>query len=191
MPVFSGCTLVRSCRTRLLPWSSWSRTLGMPTPQKSISAGRTVAKAGHSASGTTGSECRPRTSTGAGVPIFYNRADSQGLTVQAPKELPNAPARHVYGRNGKGRTAGFSFSSPYRVRTWRDGHEAIFLVRRGATDPIDPKLERERDNVDGHGTEITGVETGSVLMSAEQARAALSTNSSPTLRSRCPLTVCG
>jgi Histidine kinase-, DNA gyrase B-, and HSP90-like ATPase len=107
--------------------------------------------------------------------IFYNRADSQGLTVQAPKELPNSPARHVYGRNGKGRTAGFSFSSPYRVRTWRDGHEAIFLVRRGATDPIDPKLERERDNVDGHGTEITGVETGSVLMSAEQARAALST----------------
>ena len=107
--------------------------------------------------------------------IYYDRTASQGLTVQAPKELPNSPPRHVYGRNGKGRTAGFSFSSPYRVRTWRDGHEAIFLVRKGATDPIDPMLEREGDNVDGHGTEITGVETRGIFMSAEQARAALST----------------
>ena len=107
--------------------------------------------------------------------IYYDRAASQGLTVAAPPELPRAPTRHVYGRNGKGRTAGFSFSSPYRVRTWRDGHEATFLVSKGATDPIDPKLERERDGIEGHGTEISGIESRGIMMTADQARAALST----------------
>ena len=107
--------------------------------------------------------------------IYYDRSTRQGLTVQPPPELPNVPVRHVYGRNGKGRTAGFQFSSAYRVRTWRDGHEASFLVEQGATDPIDPELEEERDNVEGHGTHISGTETGHILMSAEQARAALST----------------
>ncbi len=107
--------------------------------------------------------------------IYYDRASRQGLTVKAPPEIPNGPIRHVYGRNGKGRTAGFQFSPSYRVRTWRDGHEATFLVKQGVTDPIDPKLEKERDKVEGHGTHISGNETGHVLMSAEQARWALST----------------
>ena len=107
--------------------------------------------------------------------IYYDRASRQGLTVQAPAEIPNGPIRHVYGRNGKGRTAGFQFSSSYRVRTWRDGHQAVFLVTQGITDPIDPILESEGDGIEGHGTEISGIETGRILMSAEQARSALST----------------
>ncbi len=107
--------------------------------------------------------------------IYYDRASWQGLTVKAPPEIPNGPIRHVYGRNGKGRTAGFQFSSSYRVRTWRDGREATFLVKQGLTDPINPKLEKERDEVQGHGTHISGIETRRILMSAEQARSALST----------------
>ncbi len=107
--------------------------------------------------------------------IYYDRASRQGLTVRAPPEIPNGPMRHVYGRNGKGRTAGFQFSSSYRVRTWRDGHEATFLVKQGISDPIDPKLEKSRDGVEGHGTEISGLEPGHMLMSADQARSALST----------------
>ena len=107
--------------------------------------------------------------------IYYDRVSRQGLTVKAPPDIPNGPVRHVYGRNGKGRTAGFQFSPSYRVRTWRDGHEAIFLVKQGVTDPIDPKLEKERDEVEGHGTHISGIETGHILMPAEQARSALST----------------
>jgi hypothetical protein len=107
--------------------------------------------------------------------IYYDRASRQGLTVKAPPEIPNGPERHVYGRNGKGRTAGFQFSPSYRVRTWRDGHEATFLVEQGVSDPIDPKLEKERDEVEGHGTQISGIDSGRILMSAEQARSALST----------------
>ena len=106
--------------------------------------------------------------------IYYDRASHQGLTVKPPPELPNGAVRHVYGRNGKGRTAGFQFSPSYRVRTWRDGHEATFLVDQGATDPIDPKLKKERDDVEGHGTHISAIDTGHVLLSAEQARSALS-----------------
>lgn len=107
--------------------------------------------------------------------IYYDRASRQGLTVNAPPEIPNGPVRHVYGRNGKGRTAGFQFSSSYRVRTWRDGHEATFVVKQGVTDPIDPKLEKERDGVEGHGTHLSGIDTSHILMSAEQARSELST----------------
>ena len=87
--------------------------------------------------------------------IYYDRSVRQGLVVSPPPELRNASPRHVYGRNGKGRTAGFHFSSPYQVRTWKAGHEATFLVSQGIKDPIDPKLESERDGVEGHGTEIT------------------------------------
>jgi hypothetical protein len=107
--------------------------------------------------------------------IYYDRKDSQGLVETAPVDLPNAPPRHVYGRNGKGRTAGFAFSPSYRVRTWRDGFEATFLVEKGVSDPIDPKLESERAQIEGHGTEISGVERSRTRMSADQARAALST----------------
>jgi hypothetical protein len=107
--------------------------------------------------------------------IYYDRSVRQGLTVQPPPELRGALPRQVYGRSGRGRTAGFHFSSPYRVRTWKDGHEATFLVSRGIKDPIDPKLESERVGVEGHGTEIAGVEATSARMTAAEARSVLST----------------
>lgn len=41
----------------------------------------------------------------------YNRLAYQGATVEPPPGIQGAP-RQVYGRNGKGRRAGFHFVSP-------------------------------------------------------------------------------
>ena len=79
------------------------------------------------------------------------------------------------GRNGKGRLAAFLFSSPYRVRTWRDGKEATYLVSQGRVDPIKFELEGIRDGVADHGTEISGVHVVPSALLPYEARSLLGT----------------
>lgn len=106
--------------------------------------------------------------------LDYDRILHQGLMVQPPVGLIGLP-RPVYGRNGKGRLAAFLFSSPYRVRTWRDGKEATYLVSQGRVNPIEFKLEGIREGVLGHGTEVSAVHVVPTALAPHDARSLLST----------------
>ncbi|MBX9701921.1 MAG: ATP-binding protein [Acetobacteraceae bacterium] len=106
--------------------------------------------------------------------IDYDRTVHQGLVAAPPPGVVGLP-RPVYGRNGKGRLAGFLFSTPYRVRTWKDGREATYLVSQGKAHPIKCDLENVRNGVPGHGTEISAVHVVPTSLSADEARSILST----------------
>ena len=107
--------------------------------------------------------------------LDYNRVTDEGSKSVPPDDLKNAPARHAYGRNGKGRHAAFKFSDPYLVRTWRDGKEVTYEVRRGTTQPFDVKEIASRDSIPGHGTEITATASEGVSFDANAAREVLGT----------------
>jgi hypothetical protein len=106
--------------------------------------------------------------------LDYNRLNYQGATVLPPEGVSGGP-RPVYGRNGKGRHAAFYFSSPYRIRTWKNGAEATYIVSQGVSNPIDLDQESRREGVAGHGTEISAIGETNSLLSAADARSLLST----------------
>jgi hypothetical protein len=108
----------------------------------------------------------------------YDRIKSQGgETVLPPPGSPGKKPRRVFGRNGKGRFAGFYFSDPYRVTTWRDDKHVEFEISRGfATgQPFDVKQIGKAQKKDGHGCILSGVHLKSVPLSEEEARTVLST----------------
>ncbi len=107
--------------------------------------------------------------------LDYDRLTHQGPFENPPPEYEGALPRPVYGRNGKGRHAAFHFSSPYKVRTWREGVEAIFAVSQGIASPIEVSLLSTREGVPGHGTEILALDYNPTLLSAADVRAILST----------------
>ena len=90
-----------------------------------------------------------------------------------PPERKGLPSRRTYGRNGRGRHAAFRFSDPYIVRTWRDGTELTYEVRRGSSAPFEIKLLKQVDGIAGHGTEVKATSPGGVTMTAEEARAVI------------------
>jgi hypothetical protein len=102
--------------------------------------------------------------------IDYNRVVDEGTHVDPPSDLKGHAQRKVYGRNGRGRYAGFRFSDPYTVRTWRDGTEITYEVKRGIIQPFEVKEVNRRSGVQGHGTEIAATALGGVLMPANEAR---------------------
>ena len=107
--------------------------------------------------------------------IDYNRLEHQGAVVSPPDELENAPDRLAYGQNGRGRHAAFLFSSPYQVRTWKNGKEFTFLVSQGTKNPIEVQTVKEQKGVTGHGTEITALQVVPSQYSAADIRSVLST----------------
>lgn len=102
--------------------------------------------------------------------LDYDRVADEGATTTPPDDLKDASPRKVYGRNGRGRHGAFRFADPYLVRTWRDGSEHIYEVRRGTTRPFDINLLSSRDGVEGHGTSITGTSAGTIATSPEDAK---------------------
>src|SRR5260370_36253867 len=84
--------------------------------------------------------------------IDYNRLAEEGGHADPPSELEGHPQRKAYGRNGRGRHAGFGFSDPYTVRTWRGGKATTSEKRRGAAQSFAIKVVRRRSNVSGDGT---------------------------------------
>ncbi|PRX02606.1 UNVERIFIED_ORG: histidine kinase/DNA gyrase B/HSP90-like ATPase [Martelella mediterranea] len=107
--------------------------------------------------------------------LDYNRLAEEGSKAAPPADLPDSHPRHPYGRNGKGRHAAFKFSDPYRVRTWRDGTETVYEVRRGAIQPFDVTVISSRDKVAGHGTEIAATTSDGTTMDADTAREIIGT----------------
>ena len=105
--------------------------------------------------------------------LDYDRIANEGNVVAPPSDLKDFNPRKAYGRNGRGRHGAFRFSDPYIVRTWRDGTEVTFEVRRGAEQPFDIKLLGVRKGVTGHGTIITATTPTRLTMNAEEAKQVL------------------
>lgn len=149
-------------------WDAYATNVEIDWPDRST---RTVFRIADNGIGMTPAEFETRWRT-----LEYDRLSHQGSTVAPPPGLAGALPRNVYGRNGRGRHAAFLFSSPYQVRTWRDGIEATYVVSQGGvTQPIhvsDPVIV---EGVEGHGTEISGLSVIPSPLDAEDARAILST----------------
>jgi hypothetical protein len=101
--------------------------------------------------------------------LEYDRVAYEGDRSPPPPEVMSLAPRLVYGRNGRGRHAGFLFSAPYQVQTWKGGTENTFKVSKGASVPLEIELVSTRERV-GHGTEIRATSVEPVNMSAERAR---------------------
>ncbi|RDE07632.1 ATP-binding protein [Pelagibacterium lacus] len=107
--------------------------------------------------------------------ISYNRLVDQGTTSEPPSELHSFAPRAAYGRNGKGRHAAFRFGDPYQVRTWRDGLELTYLVKRGKNQPFEVEEIARRNGIPGHGTEISTPHGTGSFLPAQEVREILGT----------------
>ena len=93
--------------------------------------------------------------------LSYNRLQEQGPDVKFPSGR-TAKKRVAFGRNGKGRHAGFCFANTYHVESRKDGNVFRAKVsRHGGTafQCVVEKVWKDR----GHGTIITTEVTQSLL----------------------------
>ncbi len=107
--------------------------------------------------------------------LDYNKVSEEGASAAPPDELAAFGPRRPYGRNGKGRHAAFRFGDPYLVRTWCDGREITYEVRRGVSAPFELNLLSYREGVAGHGTEISAPGGSGVIMTAQEVREVIGT----------------
>lgn len=85
--------------------------------------------------------------------LAYDRIKAQGINAQFPEGL-DLPPRMAFGRNGKGRFAGFCFGDEYFVESWRGGISFTYKVSRGVGDKpflLDKQNEAPKT---GHGTKV-------------------------------------
>lgn len=107
--------------------------------------------------------------------LDYDKLSVEGKLVDPPAGSEHLAARRPYGRNGKGRHASFRFSDPYFVRTWKDGTEIEFQVKRGVIEPFDVREISRRDGVEGHGTEVRAAAAEGVSTDPDAARRIIGT----------------
>jgi hypothetical protein len=102
--------------------------------------------------------------------LSYDREKAQGLYAEVPTGNDVEGLRTVFGKNGKGRFAGFAFGKSFFVKTWRDGKENTFKVFK--KDDNNLRFKKVGDTIfkDGHGTEIYVDFAQQAIMSDEQAR---------------------
>jgi len=102
--------------------------------------------------------------------LSYDREKAQGLYAEVPSGNDVEGLRTVFGKNGKGRFAGFAFGKSFFVKTWRDGKENTFKVFK--KDDNNLRFKKIDDTVfrDGHGTEVYVEFAQQAIMSDEQAR---------------------
>lgn len=103
--------------------------------------------------------------------LAYDREKNQGLYAETPADNNIESLRTVFGKNGKGRFAGFAFGKSFFVRTWREGQENTFRIVQKADNNL--RFNKIGDTIsrDGHGTEIYVERAQQVVLSAEFARA--------------------
>jgi hypothetical protein len=148
-------------------WDAWATEVVIVWPERGDAAEFSIVDNGK---GMTEAQFRRRWMT-----IDYNRLADEGTQSEPPAELAKLPPREAYGRNGKGRHAAFRFGDTYQVRTWRDGDEATFEVRRGVSQPFVIGLLGSRPSIGLHGTEIRSVGSTGLLMAAAEAREVIGT----------------
>lgn len=85
--------------------------------------------------------------------LSYDRTKTQGEWAQFPDGV-KLPPRVAFGKNGKGRFAGFCFGDEYFVETWRNGKSVTFKVSRGGSAQPFILDKQEESKKIGHGTKI-------------------------------------
>lgn len=85
--------------------------------------------------------------------LAYDRTKAQGEFALFPDDLA-LPPRVTFGRNGKGRFAGFCFGDEYFVETWRDGKSVTFKVSRGGGEQPFRLDKQDEAQKSGHGTRV-------------------------------------
>lgn len=148
-------------------WDAWATRVEVIWPEQ---GGSRVFSITDNGKGLTETEFRRRWGT-----FDYNKHAEEGPISAPPPELAQFAGRRAYGRNGRGRHAAFRFGDPYRVRTWRDGVELIFEVRRDAAKAFDFELVSRREVSLGHGTEISTGAAAGTGMTSQQVRETLGT----------------
>lgn len=145
-------------------WDAWATHVDIVWPERGSGVEFSIRDDGK---GMTEGQFRRRWMT-----IDYNRLSDEGRQSAPPPELSSLRPREAYGRNGKGRHAAFRFGDAYQVRTWRDGTEVLFEVRRGDAQalPFVVALIDSRPDVEGHGTEIQSAGCPGMVMTADEAR---------------------
>ena len=118
-------------------WDAWATRVDIVWPERGDGQTFSITDNGK---GLTEQQFRRRWGT-----LDYNKLAEEGDTSEAPADLPGYAPRQAYGRNGRGRHAAFRFGDPYRGRSWRDGREVTFEVRRGVTLPFEIVLLGARD----------------------------------------------
>ncbi len=146
-------------------WDAWATEVAIGWAEKGEESVFSIRDNGR---GMTEAQFRRRWKT-----IDYNRLNDEGSTSMPPPELEQFQPREAYGRNGKGRHAAFRFGDPYLVRTWREGVEVTFEVRRATEQPFELNLLSTREGVAGHGTEIRTTKPAQTFMTSAEAREAL------------------
>ncbi len=101
----------------------------------------------------------------------YDRLKEQGETVSVLGR-PELPTRHVFGRNGIGRFAGFCFGSEYIVTTCADGKQVVYTVRRGIAQPIEVEKRAENECAES-GTTIEIIQKSQSPLSPDCIRSEL------------------
>lgn len=104
--------------------------------------------------------------------LSYNREKFQGTNVEIPTTHSGLFAkRTAYGRNGKGRLAGFTFGESYWVQSHRNGKSIKYHVKRDYSNQLAFYKEvATGTDLSPHGTEVSIPIAPKVSVSPEVAR---------------------
>jgi hypothetical protein len=86
--------------------------------------------------------------------LAYNRQRDQGVFAEIPLDNSVVSKRPAFGKNGKGRFAGFCFGASFFVKTWKSNSEITVKVFKGNEGEIFFQKVDSKDGVKGHGTMI-------------------------------------
>ncbi len=86
--------------------------------------------------------------------LAYNRHKIQGPYAEIPAANSIVAVRPAFGKNGKGRFAGFCFAPTFMVKTWKNNEEIIVRVFKGNDGEVIFHQISKKEGVDGHGTII-------------------------------------
>jgi hypothetical protein len=143
-------------------WDAGATTVAIDWPSEEFGRPFRIEDDGH---GMTNAEFLRRWFT-----LSYDRTEEQGAYAAFPADTGIAQKRLAFGRNGIGRHAMFCFGNSYTIKTWKDGEEITYGIRRGTRSPLELKL-LGRAPRDGHGTAIQADRPLEVALTPDTARA--------------------